>query len=151
TVYGHAGAQDELAASTLGLDGLVPFLAPVVFHGQAGDDDFGQYYDYYDPTAQTYTLRADPTVATRQLVQQPGSNPVAFHGVTGVILYSAIVGGNQINVLSVAQGVGINVGAADADVVTIGSLAPNLGGTLANINGPVLVGDEGPTHRASLI
>ena len=33
TVFGHTGVQEEFNADTLGLNGQVPFLAPVAFHG----------------------------------------------------------------------------------------------------------------------
>jgi hypothetical protein len=150
TVYGHAGTQTQLAASTLGLNGQVAFLSPVVFHGQ-DYYDFGAYYDYFNTAPTTYTLSTDPALTTRELVQQPGSVPVGFDGVTALILYARAAGGNQINVQSVAQGVGIHVAAGNSDVVTLGSLAPQLGGTLANFHAPVDVTDEGSTNLASLI
>jgi hypothetical protein len=148
TVNGHAGVADEYVAQTF-FDGPAPFLAPVAFHG-ADYYTFGEYYDYYETAPQTYTLSADPALATRQLVQQSGNRMVSYDGVSEVILYSGKAGDNAVNIQGVAQGVVANFGLQNNDVVTVGSLAPNLGGSLAAINGSILLHDGGP-NRAALI
>jgi hypothetical protein len=150
TVNGHAGVEEEYIANTYGPSGPTPLLAPVAFHG-ADYYTFGEYYDYATTTSQTYTLSADPTVATRQLVRQTGDSMVSFDGVSEVILYSSKGGGSAVNVRGVAQGVTLNMGLVNGDVVTVGSQAPNLGGNLATINGNILLNDGGGSNHATLI
>jgi hypothetical protein len=147
-VFGQAGvAQTEFVASTIGTSGPAPFLSPVMFHG-AGSPDFAVYLDNGSSTS-TYTLTMDPALATRQLVQQTGQSMVSFDGVVEVIVYTSPAGGNAVNVRGVAQGVEANLGTETGDVVTVGSIAPQLGGTLGDIRGAVLF--SGGTHTGTMI
>jgi hypothetical protein len=149
TVNGHTGVVEEFVAYTVGVNGPAPFLAPVAFHG-ADYYTFGEYYDYYETEPRTYTLSVDPALASRQLVQQTGNSMISYDGVSQVILYSGKAGANAVNIQGVAQGVLANFGLENDDLVTVGSLAPNLAGSLAGINGSILVHDGGP-NRAALI
>jgi hypothetical protein len=147
TVNGHAGVQEEFGADTFDDNGPVSFLAPVAFHG-ADPFSFAFYYDAFATTQQTYTFSVDPNVPTRQLVQQTGQVPVSYDGVDAVILDTNQAGNNAVNIRSVAPGVGIVVSGESADVVTVGSQAPNQGGSLATIQGAVSVYDP---YGASLV
>src|SRR5262249_45470260 len=69
----------------------------------------------------------------------------------GAILYAPMVGGNTVNVKSVALGGAYKIQAANGDNVTVGSLAPGLGGTLANILDQVNVVSYTPNDAVSLV
>ncbi|HYV36786.1 MAG TPA: LamG-like jellyroll fold domain-containing protein, partial [Gemmataceae bacterium] len=120
TVNGSAGSPNDFAvdASANAIKG------PVVFNGQPADGDFAQYYDIGNTAPHTYTL-------TSTGVKRDGQAQV-FSNV-GAIVYASMVGGNTVNVSSVALGGSFKIQAASGDQVTVGSKAPRLGGTLTNI------------------
>lgn len=65
-------------------------------------------------------------------------NIVSTEGITSDVLLTMGSGNDAVNVQATTGSLGIgNLGGNDT--VTIGSLAPTLGGTLANINGPITV------------
>jgi hypothetical protein len=141
-VYGAPGSQDVFAP----LPGFQPFLGPVACHGQAADGDFAYYNDsVFTGTAQTYTVSVNPAFPTIQRVDRTGEAPVTYDGVYQVLLYTAEVGGNAVNVQGVAPGIALGLVVFSGDQVTIGSRAPNLGGTLANIHTQVLISGAGAT------
>jgi RTX calcium-binding nonapeptide repeat (4 copies) len=119
TVNSNPGGQNEFAvdASTNAI------LGPVIFNGQIGSD-YAQYYDIGNAAPHTYTLTS--TSVSRDGLATVFSN-------VGMIVYAPIVGGNTVNVNSVALGGAYKIQAASGDHVTVGSLAPGLGGTLADI------------------
>jgi hypothetical protein len=121
-VNGNLGSQDQFAVDA----SQNAILGPVIFHGQSTDADFAQYLDLNNSVSHTYTLTA--TSVTRE-----DQAPVNFDGLFAMILYAPMVGGNTVNVNSEAAGAAYKIIAANGDHVTIGSQAPNLGGTLANI------------------
>lgn len=104
-----------------------PLLGPLAVHGRPGSNSYLVYSDDPTPTAQTYTLTADT-------LTRSGLAPVTFDNLYEVILYPAPVGGNTINVTSLAAGVFANLVAASGDTVTIGSNQ-----SLAAVLGPVSV------------
>jgi hypothetical protein len=129
TGYNQFGAGD---ANSNALNG------PLALHGQPGNVSFMEYWDYVSPTAQTYTLTANTII-------RPGLAPVTFDGLAEVIFVPANVGGNTINVQSVAAGVLANLDAATGDTVTIGvnqSLASVLGSVVVNNAANVVIDDS---------
>jgi hypothetical protein len=141
-VYGAPGSQDTFAP----LPGFQPFLGPVACHGQAADGDFAYYDDtVFTGTAQTYTVSVNPAFPTIQRVDRTGEATVTYDGVYQVLLNTAVVGGNAVNVQGVAPGIALGLLVFSGDQVTIGSRTPNLGGTLANIHSLVLISGAGAT------
>src|SRR5262249_17489805 len=138
TVNGAVGSPDEFAvdASTNAI------LGPVIFNGQSADGDFAQYYDIGNTAPHTYTL-------TSTGVNRDDLAPVFTN--VGAIVYAPTVGGNTFNVTSVALGASYKIQAADGDHVTVGSLAPDLGGTLADILDQVNVVSYAPTDAVTLV
>src|SRR5262249_31716620 len=63
-----------------------------------------------------------------------------------VVFYAPRFGGNVVNVLSVPAPTFLNMVVGDGDVVTIGRNAPNLGGSLAGILGPISVAAAADAH-----
>jgi hypothetical protein len=120
TVNGQAGSQDEFAvnASTNAI------LGPIYLNGQSAEGDFAQYYDIANASPHTYTLSSTS-------VNRDDQAPVFTN--VGTTLYGPMVGGNTFNVTSVALGGAFKIQAANGDHVTVGSLAPGLGGTLDDI------------------
>ncbi len=125
TVNGYAGSGDQFAVDA----SSNAILGPIFLNGQS-DGDFAQYYDFGNTAAHTYTL-------TSTSVNRDNQAPVFTN--VGTILYSPMVGGNTVNVNSVALGGSYKIQAATGDHVTVGSLAPGLGGTLADILAQVVV------------
>src|SRR5262249_3143817 len=106
----------------------------LVLHGTRGASNFAVFYDYLNrATGLSYTL-------TATTLSRTGMAPISFDGLVETILYVPVVGGNQLNVQSVAPGVFANLTAANGDHDVIGSQAPALGGTMAAIQGPVGIG-----------
>jgi hypothetical protein len=138
TVNGNPGGPNQFAvdASTDAIQG------PVIFNGQNGSGDFAQYYDIGNAAPHTYTL-------TSTSVSRDGLAPV-FSNV-GMIVYAAMVGGNTVNVNSVAFGGAYKIQAANGDHVTVGSMAPGLGGTLADILDQVNVVSYTPSDAVTLV
>ncbi len=146
-VYGMPGSYDVFFVQA----DHGPFLGPVRVHGQSqgpADYDFAYYYDYANSTPQTYNVRTSPISSDTVLVERLGAAPISFGGLNQVIFYTPFVGGNTTNVQSLPASVFLNMGAGNGDDVTLGSLAPNLVGTLANIKGSVNVSSYGPDGTA---
>jgi hypothetical protein len=142
-LYGASGATDEFVVET----DQNAIAGPVNVFGQSADNDFAFYYDYFEPIAQTYTVTATGPLKSNTLVQRTGAAPVTFSGLTEVILATAsdfytptIVGNNIVNVSSLPAGVVLNLELDDRDQLTVGSNAPNLGGSLVNIKGSLIIG-----------
>jgi hypothetical protein len=117
------GNAFEVGSGPTGSDSL---LGPVAVHGWPGSS-FMVYDDALATAAQTYTLTANT-------ISRTGAADVTFDNVYEVILESAIVGGNTINVPSVAAGVGVAFNPANGDTITIGANQ-----TLAAVQGRVQV------------
>jgi hypothetical protein len=120
--------------------GTDQLLGPVAFHGHH-TSDFGERYDYYDGAGHTFTLSAAGAVST---VQRDGAADLTYDGLSQMIVYVPKGGGNRLNVRSVAPGVYMNLTLSAGDQAVVGSLAPALGGTTANVLGSVQFGDEVP-------
>jgi hypothetical protein len=130
-------AVDEYnpADTSPGIDNL---LGPVAFHGHQ-TSDFGERYDYYDGAGHTFTFSASGAVST---LQRSGAADLTYDGLSQMIVYVPKGGGNQLNVQSVAPGVFMNLTLSAGDQAVVGSLAPALGGTTANVLGSVAFTDE---------
>ena len=107
-------------------------LGPLALHGRPGSNSYVEYYDYVNAASQTYTF-------TTNTVSRSGLAPTTYDGLNQVILYASRVGGNTINVPSMAP-IFDNFVAADGDVVTLGS-----NGSLAAVQGELSVGTYGTT------
>jgi hypothetical protein len=144
TIYGGTG-YNQFGAGDANSNALNGALA---LHGQPGSVSFVEYWDYVSPTAQTYTLSANT-------ISRPGLAPVSFDGQAEVIFVPANVGGNMINVQSVAAGVLMSLDTAPGDTVTVGanqSLASVLGTVVANNATNVVIDDSAdPTPPAGPI
>ena len=140
TVNGNAGSAVQFAVDA----SANAILGPVILHGQNANADFAIYYDIGNTAPHTYTL-------TSTSVSRDGQAPVVFDGLFSMELFAAMVGGNTVNVNSVAAGEGYKIIAASGDHVTVGSLAPNLGGTLANILDQVNVVSYTPNDAVTLV
>jgi hypothetical protein len=138
TVNGNAGSPDDFAIDA----SSNAILGPVTLNGQAADGDFAQYYDIGNTAPHTYTL-------TSTSVRRDGQATVFTN--VGAILYAPMVGGNSVNVTSVALGGAFKVQAANGDQVTVGSKAPRLGGTLTNILDQVNVVSYTPNDAVSFV
>jgi Ca2+-binding RTX toxin-like protein len=118
-----------------------PLLSPVNVNGNASQNDFAYYYDWYNTTPQTYTYRAlpsqplsAPNTLDLQIVERPGAAAVTYHGMAELVTYGARVGGSTIYVQGVPTGEFLNMVAADHDAFIVGNVAPEAGGKLG-ING----------------
>jgi hypothetical protein len=135
--YGTAGSSDEFFASVD--DDLSALAGPVHIHGQTADNDYVVYEDS-NPSSKIYTLSIDPGMPTVQHVDgSNGAVPVTCDGMAALILYTPAAGGNALNIQGVVSGLVLITACNTSDQVTIGSNAPALGGTLANILGTVAV------------
>jgi Ca2+-binding RTX toxin-like protein len=108
-------------------------LGPLAFHGHQ-PSDFGERVDSFDAAGHTFTLSAVGAVST---VQRDGAADLTYDGLSQMIMAVAPVGGNHVNVRSVAPGVYMNITLAAGDQAVVGSLAPLPGGTMEDILGPV--------------
>jgi hypothetical protein len=114
-------------------------LGPVAVHGRLDSNSFMTYNDSTNAAAQTYTLTANT-------LSRSGQATVTFDNLNQVILYPATIGGNTINMASVAAGVFANFGAANGDFVTIGA-----NWSLASILGPVDVTPYANTSATAVV
>jgi hypothetical protein len=138
---GSGGGQITANASTNGPDSL---LGPLAVHGRPGFS-FLVYVDFLATAAQTYTFTAGP-VPLSGTVTRPGAAPVTYDGLGTVNFGAAIVGGNTINVPSVAANVAVNLGVANGDTVTIGSNQ-----TVAAVLGSVAIGPQSDNVSATVV
>jgi Ca2+-binding RTX toxin-like protein len=141
TVRGNPGVVDTFAVGFA--SDLNQILGPVSVYGQAGDNDFAYYYDYLNTAPQTYTFLADPVDPTALRAERSGTAAVTYYGMAEVIPYLSRVGGNQANVRAVPANLFLNMVAYNNDVVTLGSQAPALGGTVADLQGTISVAGTG--------
>jgi hypothetical protein len=149
-IYGNnAGGQSTFAAtpylSASSYDPANQILGPVHFHGSQIGLDTAGYYDSFDPTPQSYTMTAGQIVAA-------GFAPVTYDGsLYGASLFTAAVGGSTVSLSSTAAvGFDTQVQANAGDVVTVGSQAPSLGGTLGQL-GTLILATVTPTQSATFI
>jgi hypothetical protein len=135
--YNLFEAIDEYnpADTSPGTDNL---LGRVAFHGHHSIDS-GVRYDYYDGAGHTFTFSAAGAVST---LQRDGAADLTYDGLIQMVVYVPKVGGNQLNVKSVAPGVFMNLTVSAGDQAVVGSLAPSLGGTTAAVLGTVAFTDE---------
>jgi hypothetical protein len=111
-------------------------LGPVNYFGE-DLQDLAYFYDYVNTTPHAYTFRTDPAAPTAQRIERDGQAPFTYSGGYQIVFYAALVGDNDINVRSVPSGVFLNMVFAPGDDVTVGSVAPGLGGSLADVRGPL--------------
>jgi len=126
TINGGAGYNEFVLGYPL--DNL---KGPTTLH--AGGDPYS-YVIFNDSEAaagQTYTLTANT-------LTRSGIAPITWDTMNQVILYTGS-GNDHVNVRAVAAATDESIAAATGDVVTVGSLAPALGGTVANILGELVV------------
>jgi len=126
-------------------------LGPVTIHSAQADIDFAYFYDYLNPNRQTYTVRTNPLDSTGVLVERAGLPTVTYNGLTQLVYYSPLVGGNITNVQSGPANLYLNMQVGEGDTITLGSSAPALGGTLDGIAGPAAFSSYGLDDVVTLI
>jgi hypothetical protein len=126
---GSGSIQFVVTDNASTLDGI---QGPLALHGRASAGDFLSLSDFHNTATQTYALVANS-------VSRSGMAPISFEGQTQLILYASQQPGTAVNVQSVAAGVFTPIGVGPGSTVTLGSQAPGLGGTLANLLGPVRI------------
>lgn len=138
-VYGGTGSgADEFEAFLYSQQGPNTVQGPLHLHGQNGPgtglpgESYAILYDYGNRSNQTYTF-------TSGALNRTGLAPVTYDHVVYDALYTSQTTTAAVNVLSNAANVANYIVAGPNDKVTLGSQAPNLGGTLAGILGPVLI------------
>src|SRR5262249_7056291 len=108
--------------------------------------DYLNYNDSANPAAHTYDLTAGQIV-------EAGFQPVTYDSnINTVDFAGSSAGGNQVNVHSAAP-VNTGIGVYSADVVTVGSQAPALGGALAGLaqGGNLFIQSVAPNQSATVI
>jgi Ca2+-binding RTX toxin-like protein len=128
---------------------------PVTINSPQDDVDFAYFYDYFNPNSQTYTLQTNPLDSTGILVDRAGTTTLAYNGLTQLIVFSPLVGGNAINVRSNPANLFLNIVASDGDAVWLGSTACDcvdspIGGTLSEIHGPANIASYGVEDDVTL-
>jgi hypothetical protein len=147
SLYGNSSGQTQFAVYPWDGPPSNQILGAVHFFGGANRLDTMSYYDYIDPSPETFTLSAGQIQASR-------SAAVTYQGP----FYSVDVttsaygqGGSHVNVLSTSPAWTV-VQANAGDTVTIGSQAPAVGaGTLAGLNGLLTITTVAPTQSAKVI
>lgn len=152
TLTGYPGAFDIFALG-FGTD-MNQILGAVTCAGQAADHDFAYYYEYVNPSSQSYTVFTHPVTGVLAM-SRTGVATAQFGGLEQVIFYTPYVGHNTVDIRGIPAGASLNMASGHRDLVRLGSNAPNLGGTLDGIRGPVQVGgygrSDGSREPATLI
>jgi hypothetical protein len=106
----------------------------LALHGQPGSNSFVVLDDAANPAGQTYTFTAGQVSGT-------GMGPISYDGLNEVVLYTAAVGGNTVNVQGNADGVFLNLAVGSGDTVYLGEPLNDgsCTATLADVAGTVLV------------
>jgi hypothetical protein len=144
TVNGTEGGLDVFEVNP----DFSSYLGPVFLSGQPSD--YAYYDDYFNANPQTYTVSTDPALPQSLVLESTDAAPIRFDDLSEVVFYLPLVGGSTINIKGVPAQTFLNM-AVSSDTVTLGSIAPNLGGTLANIMGPVAVASYSPDDMVSLV
>ena len=140
-VYGGASSNVDDFEVSNAAERLDDIQGPLNLHGQNGPGTgFGgeSYVVLGDggTAAQTYTLTAGT-------VNRTGIAPIAYDHLVVDVLYTSAVASAVVNVQSNATNVLTQIALlGSGDQVAFGSLAPGLGGTLANIQGSVGVSGD---------
>src|SRR5262249_154079 len=92
-------------------------LGPLAFHRHP-TSDFGARLDSCAAAGHTFTLSAVGPVST---VQRDGAADLTFDGLSELILAGSPVGGNRVNVQSVAPGAFLNILIYGGDQAVVGS------------------------------
>ncbi len=133
------GPDSDLFSAGLGGGDTSRILGPVTFHSPQADSDFAYFNDYANPNPQTYTVRTNPLDSSGVRVERLGMSTITYNGLTQLVYNSPLVGGNITNVQSVPANLFLAMAVGDGDAVTLGSAAPGLGGTMANVAGVIQV------------
>jgi hypothetical protein len=128
-VYGGAGTD------VFGLGVLDGIQGPVALHGRSGPGGVS-YAMFNDANVtsvkQTYTLNSGA-------LNRTGIAAITYDGLVEDVLYTSEFTGAVVNVQSNAANVSTIIVGGGGDPVTVGSLAPALGGTLDNIRGTLVL------------
>ena len=126
-----------LTGDTSGIQG------PLTFNSPDADNDFAYFYDRNKPNPQTYTLRTNPLDSSGVRVERLGMSTITYNGLAKLDYLLPQVGGNITNIQSLPANLFLNMAVANGDALTLGSTAPSLGGTMANIVGKILIASYG--------
>jgi hypothetical protein len=133
-IAGGAGTNEFVVQLDVGV-----LAGPLALHGQPGSNSYMVYDDQFNTTPQTYTLTANT-------MSQSGLAPVTYDNLNEVILYPALVGGNTINMPSLAADVFANLAVANGDTLTIGANQ-----TVASVLGTIAIGPENDNISANVV
>lgn len=133
TVNGGVGGSDQFGVDT----SFDTILGQVTFHGQAADNDFGTYSDYQSAASHTYAFQADQ-------VRRDNKAQLNYDGLVQMVLATSSVGGNNVDVKSVAVGTLANLSVNNGDTVVVGK-------KLSFIQGPVILTSVTPFDQVDLI
>jgi hypothetical protein len=140
-VYGgtNGGGADEFWPL------LYDIRGPLNLHGQSapGGESYALLYDYEDSAPGSYTLTAGT-------LDRSGMAPVTYDHLVEDIFYASALAVAGINLQGNAAGTVTYIVAGPGDPVTVGSLAPALGGTLADIAGTVVFSAGAPSRTSSI-
>src|SRR5262249_36063215 len=96
SLFAGGGRSNEFLIESNG--NLDSTLGPVAVHG-ARVYDFSVVYDYGSASGHTYTLSA--LNASTSLFQRADRGAITQDGISEMIFYAPVIGGNHVNVLSV--------------------------------------------------
>lgn len=119
---------------------------PVTLRGQAANNDVAYYYDFLNPTAQSYGVygfQAGPEPDLQ--VTGKGVAAVDFVGFNGVSFLTPVGGGSTIEVFGTPAGTQLGIAANAGDYIVVGSSGAALGGTVDTILGHVFVSSGNAT------
>jgi hypothetical protein len=137
---------DEFVVASVGAT-LDAVLGALNLYGQTASPKGESYViqnDSLTSSNRTYTLTAGSTPNSGAL-NRSGIAPITFAGMVEDILYTSENTSAVVNVQSNASNIDTVIAAdGPGDQVNVGSLAPALGGTVANVNGTVEVTGTGP-------
>jgi hypothetical protein len=131
------GDEDEFVTENSSMDGI---QGPLHIHDTAvvGIDPVLIFSDFVNPSGHIYTMQTG-SLQRENLAHEQDMAPITWDSAAEVVLFLSTAGGSQVNVLSIGTPFLTAVQAGTGDTVTVGSQAPNLGGTLAGIQGTLRV------------
>lgn len=125
----------DLDIFTIGdANGMGSIHGRVNFNSPDGDDDYAYFYDYFNPNSGDYILFTDPGDPNSLIVLDESLNTIKFNGLTQLIYYTPLVGGNTLDIRSLPE-LYFNCIVGPNDEVSLGSSGPALGGTMNSVSG----------------
>jgi hypothetical protein len=142
-VFGGSGENEYFIGDNQ--DTLNEIAGPIFLHASGdgpGNDNLLFFFDNFNPNSESFLLSAGAGSESGEVQRfnpvssAPDMAPVNFDGMNGYAILEVGQSAN-VNIVSVAPALLETIVAGTGDTVTVGSQAPALGGTLANIVGDV--------------